>query len=82
MRQFAKFFGNSKLSVILSTIIFAILFGFMHSYLGIIGQIITSIIGLLRAIIFHLKKYDLWSNIAVHGLFDTIPLLAIYHGWV
>jgi membrane protease YdiL (CAAX protease family) len=82
MCQFAKFFGNSKLSLTLNIIIFAILFGFMHSYQGITGQIITGIIGLLLAITFHLKKYDLWFNIAVHGFFDTIALIVIYNGWM
>jgi len=54
----------------------------MHGYQGITGQIITGIIGLLLAIIFHLRKYDLWFNIAVHGFFYTIALIVIYNGWM
>ncbi|MDY8135515.1 type II CAAX endopeptidase family protein [Aquimarina sp. 2201CG5-10] len=82
MRQFSKFFGDSRLSLLINIIIFAILFGFMHGYQGITGQIITGILGLLLAITFHLRKNDLWFNIFVHGFFDTIALIVIYNGWM
>lgn len=76
MRQFIKFFGNSKINIVL----FGILFGWIHAYQGVTGQIITGIIGILLAIIFHIRKYDLWFNIAVHGFFDTTALVFIYYG--
>jgi hypothetical protein len=81
MRQFVKFFGESKVSIVLNIILFACFFGFMHSYQGITGQLVTGIIGALLATIFYLRKYDLWFVVAVHGFFDTIALLCIYYGW-
>ena len=81
MRQFAKFFGNSKLSLIINILLFAFIFGFLHGYQGITGQIITGIIGMLLAIIFHVSKYNLWLNVAIHGFFDTIALVIVYYGW-
>lgn len=81
MRQFVKFFGESKVSIVLNIILLACFFGFMHSYQGITGQLVTGIIGALLATIFYLRKYDLWFVVAVHGFFDTIALLCIYYGW-
>ena len=81
MKQFIKFFGKSRTSLLINILLFGILFGWIHSYQGITGQIITGIAGVLFAIIFYIRKYDLWFNIAVHGFFDTIALVFIYYGW-
>ena len=81
MRQFVKFFGDSKPSIVINILLFATIFGFLHGYQGITGQIITGIIGLLLSLIFYLRKYDLWFNVAVHGFFDTFALIIIYNGW-
>lgn len=80
MRQFVKFFGSRRISIVLNIALFGLIFGWVHAYQGISGQIVTGIVGILLAIIFHLRKYDLWFNVAVHGFFDTIALVLIYHG--
>ena len=80
MRQFVKFFGDSKVSIVLNIVLFACFFGFMHSYQGITGQLISGITGALIALIFYLRKYDLWFVIAVHGFFDTYGLICAYLG--
>ena len=80
MRQFVKFFGESKVSIVLNIVLFACFFGFMHGYQGITGQLVTGFVGALLALIFYLRKYDLWFIIAVHGFFDTISLICIYFG--
>jgi hypothetical protein len=80
MRQFVKFFGESKISIVLNIVLLACFFGFMHSYQGITGQLVTGSVGALLALIFYLRKYDLWFIIAVHGFFDTIALICIYFG--
>lgn len=80
MRQFVKFFGESKVSIVFNIVLLACLFGFMHSYQGITGQLVAGVVGALLALIFYLRKYDLWFVIAVHGFFDTIALICIYFG--
>lgn len=82
MKQFVKFFGEGRWSIICNILLFGVLFGWVHSYQGITGQIITGVVGMLLAIIFYFRKYDLWFNIAVHGFFDTIALVALYNGWL
>lgn len=80
MRQFVKFFGESKVSISFNIVLLGCFFGFMHSYQGITGQIVTGIVGALLALIFYLRKYDLWFVVAVHGCFDTIAIICIYFG--
>ncbi|MFP2996704.1 CPBP family intramembrane glutamic endopeptidase [Spongiivirga sp. MCCC 1A20706] len=80
MKQFTKFFGSSKISLIINILLFGFLFGWVHAYQGITGQIITGIIGMVLAIIFHIRNNDLWFNIAVHGFIDTVAVVFIYYG--
>ncbi len=80
MRQFTKFFGSSSISLVLNILTFGVIFGWIHMYQGVSGQIVTGILGVLLAITFHIRKDDLWFNIAVHGFFDTIALALMYRG--
>ena len=78
MKQFVKLFGEGKLSISLNIILFGILFGMLHSYQGITGQIVTGILGATLSFIFYKHKYNLWLNIAIHGFFDSIAILLFY----
>ncbi len=80
MRQLVKFFGESKVSIVLNIVLLSCFFGFMHSYQGITGQIVAGTIGAILALIFYLRKYDLWFVVAVHGIFDTIAIICVYFG--
>ena len=80
MRQFVKFFGDSRVALILNIVILSAVFGWIHAYQGITGQIITGIISVITATIFYFRKYDLWFCIAIHGFFDTIALVFMYYG--
>ncbi|NAS29915.1 CPBP family intramembrane metalloprotease [Flavobacteriaceae bacterium R38] len=80
MRQFTKLFGSGKISLVINILLFGLVFGYSHAYQGISGQIITGILGMIYAIIFHIRKDDLWFNIAAHGFFDTAALVFIYYG--
>lgn len=81
MRQFTKFFGTSKISLAVNILLFGFLFGLIHSYQGVSGQILSGIIGMLLAFIFHIRKNDLWFNIALHGFIDTVAVVYMYNGW-
>ncbi|MBW1299046.1 CPBP family intramembrane glutamic endopeptidase [Aquimarina litoralis] len=80
MRQFIKFFGESKVSIALSILLITGFFGFMHASQGITGQLVSFIVGSLIALIFYLRKYDLWFVIALHGFFNTYALTCVYLG--
>ena len=78
MRQFSKFFGTSMVSIVFNIVLFGVLFGWIHMYQGISGQIVTGIIGIILATIFHFRKDNLWFNVAVHGFFDTIAFITFF----
>nr|WP_298999308.1 CPBP family intramembrane glutamic endopeptidase [uncultured Allomuricauda sp.] len=80
MRQFVKFFGDSKISLAVNILIFCGFFGYMHIQQGITGQVVTGTTGALLSIVFYLRKYDLWFNIMVRGFFNTLGLLSFYFG--
>ncbi|MDO5979866.1 CPBP family intramembrane glutamic endopeptidase [Flavivirga spongiicola] len=83
MKQIAILFGNKRSSWIISLLISSITFGFLHFYQGPIGIIQTGIVGLFFGIIFIVNgKKNLWINIIVHGLIDTISMIALYMGAV
>ncbi|SEL52781.1 hypothetical protein SAMN04487910_2726 [Aquimarina amphilecti] len=82
MKQFTKFFGSSKISLVINILLFGFIFGSSHAYQGITGQIVTGTIGMILAIIFHIRKNNLWFNIAVHGFIDTVALIFMYYGWL
>lgn len=81
MRQFVKFFGDSKISLAINILIICGFFGYMHMQQGITGQLVVVIIGALLSIIFYMLKYDLWFMIMIHGIFNTIGILSFYFGF-
>jgi len=82
MRQFIKFFGESKLSLLINILLFNSFFGYMHIQQGITGQLVAGTTGAILATIFYFRKYDLWFMVMVHGFFNTLGLLSFYLGIV
>lgn len=80
MRQFVKFFGDSKISLAIYILIFCSFFGYMHMQQGITGQLVTASMGALLSIIFYIRKYDLWFMIMIHGFINTLGILSLYYG--
>tara|TARA_B110001450_G_C17548562_1_gene451645 strand:- start:68 stop:730 length:663 start_codon:yes stop_codon:yes gene_type:complete len=80
MRHFTQFFGDGKLALVINIFLFGALFGYVHAYQGVTGQIVAAIVGMIFGFIFYKRKYNLWFNIAVHGFFDTIAVLCMYYG--
>ncbi|MFY0672780.1 MAG: CPBP family intramembrane metalloprotease [Bacteroidia bacterium] len=80
MRQFVKFFGEGKISLILNILIFSSIFGYMHMQQGITGQIVAGTTGAFFSMIFIKKRYDLWFMIMLHGSFNTLGIFSFYFG--
>ena len=75
--NFIKHF-NPKIGVTIGVILSSCLFGYMHSYQGISGQILIGIVGVLLAVIYIISKRNLWLNILTHGFVDTISMFILY----
>lgn len=80
IQQFVKFFGDSKVSIVINIVLFASFFGFMHMQQGITGQLVTGVMGVIFGSIFYLRKYDLWFMVVMHGVFNTIGVVCFYFG--
>lgn len=69
--------GNKRYIIVFLS---AILFSLPHLYQGTTGIIMTFIFGLAFGILF-MKMQNIWINIIVHGLIDTLFLTVCYWGY-
>ncbi|MDQ0591793.1 membrane protease YdiL (CAAX protease family) [Chryseobacterium ginsenosidimutans] len=74
--QFKKLFGEKKIWLVLVS---AVLFSLPHLYQGISGLVMTFLFGLAFGFMY-LKFKNIWINIIVHGLIDTVFLTLSYYG--
>jgi len=74
--QLKKFLGEKKILIVLLS---AVMFSLPHLYQGISGLIMTFLFGLAFGFIY-LKFQNIWINIIVHGLIDTVFLTLSYYG--
>jgi membrane protease YdiL (CAAX protease family) len=78
MNTLASVLGNKNRSWIFACLINSILFGIGHTYQGISGVILLSIVGLLYALFYLGSSRNLWVPILMHGLYDTSAFLVIF----
>jgi uncharacterized protein len=57
----------------------ALLFCLPHIYQGTTGLIVTFVFGCLFGLLYH-RYQNLWINVLVHGLTDTLFLTLSYKG--
>ena len=74
--QLRKMFGNNKIMLVLLS---AILFSLPHLYQGISGLILTFLFGIAFGLIY-IRYNNIWINIIVHGLIDTVFMTLAYLG--
>ncbi len=76
MAQLGKITGNKlALNIVLS----AVLFCLPHLYQGTAGLVMTFLFGIAFGILFAVKR-NIWINILVHGLVDTLFLTLAWKG--
>jgi len=76
--QLKRILGDRKLILVL---ISALMFCIPHLYQGIAGVLSTFVFGIAFAFIYFRFK-NIWINIIVHGLIDTVFLTLSYLGWL
>ncbi|CAA7194239.1 CPBP family intramembrane glutamic endopeptidase [Chryseobacterium potabilaquae] len=64
---------------ILIVLLSAVMFSLPHLYQGVSGLVMTFLFGLAFGLIY-LKFQNIWINIIVHGLIDTVFLTLSYYG--
>ncbi len=60
----------------------SVLFGYLHTYQGLTGQLLTGFFGLMLAFTYLLSNRNLWINVVIHGSINTISLTGIFLGWL
>lgn len=78
LNQLKKLFGNSKISWGLALATQAIIFGYMHSYHGSMGMVITGLIALSFGLFYLVAKRKLFPLIFAHIVFDILTMVAFY----
>lgn len=68
--------GGTLISVFLSSI----LFGLAHDYQGMGGIVLAGVIGLILCALYLNQKRNIWTNVLVHGLVDSIAMLLLFFG--
>ena len=58
------------------------LFGYGHSYQGLVGMIDTGIHGLILGVVYLLAGRTLWASIIAHGVGNTIALALVFFGHI
>ncbi|QQQ29170.1 CPBP family intramembrane glutamic endopeptidase [Chryseobacterium indoltheticum] len=76
--QLRNVFGDKKVIVV---VLSALLFCLPHMYQGIAGLIMTFAFGIAFALLY-IKYQNIWINIIVHGLIDTVFLSLSYFGYI
>ena len=74
--QLRKIVGERKFVIVLLT---AILFSLPHLYQGLSGLVMTFLFGIAFGFIY-LRFNNIWINIIVHGLIDSLFLTLAYYG--
>ncbi len=67
-----------KIGIIISLLFTSFIFGYLHNYQGITGQILNGVTGGFLALIYIYHKRNLWVSIITHGIINSFGLTLIY----
>jgi membrane protease YdiL (CAAX protease family) len=70
----AAFGSAARIATAAAVLLSSVLFGFAHAYQGPTGVLITGTLGLIFACVYAYCGRNLWLNIVVHGVYDTLSL--------
>lgn len=80
LKRLANIFGDTNKAWLLSAVLAAIVFGFVHNYQGPAGIITTACIAFLFGLIFMVNKENLIVLMLIHGFYNMIAISLIYFG--
>lgn len=76
--QLKRIIGDRKVIIVITS---AVLFSLPHLYQGLSGLAMTFLFGIFFALLYN-KYQNIWINIIVHGLIDTLFLTLSYLGYI
>ncbi|MHA7830964.1 MAG: CPBP family intramembrane glutamic endopeptidase [Flagellimonas sp.] len=78
LNHLQKVIGDGKASWLLALLTQAVIFGFMHSYQGTMGIVITGLIAFSFGSFYLLAKRKLFPVVFAHAVFDTLTMVGLY----
>lgn len=72
--------GSARAAPVIAALGQAVIFGSLHTYLGLGGAILAASTGLVIGVVYIAGGRNLWPCIILHGLIDTVSVTAIYMG--
>ncbi len=75
--KFMNLLGE-KTGAVIGIIFSSCLFGYLHAYQGITGQLLTGFAGFIFALTYILSKRNLWLAILTHGFVNTVSMTLLY----
>ncbi|GJM40500.1 MAG: hypothetical protein DHS20C20_07820 [Ardenticatenaceae bacterium] len=72
--------GNRPVGLLIALLFSSALFGFVHSYQGVVGMVDTFFGGLAAGGLYIASGRKLWVPILYHGIYDTIGFVLAYAG--
>jgi len=70
--------AKKPFSLGLAILLSSVFFGLGHSYQGLAGVILTTIVGLIFCLFYLLSGKNLWVTILIHGLYDTSAFIILF----
>jgi membrane protease YdiL (CAAX protease family) len=73
-------FGQTRYTNAMALVVSAIIFGSVHYYQGVSGVVMNTTIGLLYGGLYLIQRRNLWANVLVHAIVDSVAMIAYYLG--
>ena len=67
-----------KIGMLLGVLFSSLIFGLLHEYQGISGQLLTGIGGVVLGFIYVFNHKNVWLNILTHGFMNSISMSLFY----
>lgn len=71
------FGGASRIATTAAVVLASLVFGAAHAYQGPTGILLTATLGLVFGIVYVASGRNLWFNVVVHGVYDTLSLALV-----
>lgn len=74
-------FGRRWPGIVTAVLLNASAFGALHAYQGLGGMLNTAVDAAIFALVYLSSGRNLWLTVLMHGIGNTLGLIAIYQGW-
>ncbi len=78
MKRFSTIFGGTRFAWILAAFAQAMIFGLGHAYQGLVGILITGMVGLVFGLLYLVARRNLWPMIFAHGLINSVAFTVLH----